>query len=370
MKITKTRTFTPILFVYLAKRFFISILLTSITLISIVSLLDFMEFTRRLSAKNIDSGFIAFEMLLLKIPEQLIQLTPFAILIGTLLCFSRLTKNHELVVIRASGVPARSFLVAPFIVCIAIGLFNLFTLSPFAATTLKSYQKLEAEVFPGSTQGFLTNGGQVWLRQDEEDMNLLIFARSIADNGRRLENATVFVNDKNGRFIKRIDTSNMRLRKDKWLLDTPLILKPGETSTRSKSLELSTMLTPETIRNSFTSPQTLSVWELKNFIDKLKDTGFPTQSHEMQWQKLISSPALILAMFLIAAPFALQFSRNQGMARMLLVGVGFGFVFYFFTNFINNYGMAGRIDITLAAWLPTLIAGFLGLSLFLHFREE
>ncbi|MFT7433225.1 MAG: lipopolysaccharide export system permease protein [Alphaproteobacteria bacterium] len=370
MQITKTKTLTPTLFIYLAKRFLASVFFTTITLLGIVSLLDFMELTRRLGAKNIDAGPVALEMLLLKMPDQLLQLTPFAILIGTLLCFSKLTKDHELIVIRASGVPARNFLISPLIVCMTIGLFNLFTLNPFASTTLKSYQKLEAEIFPGSIQGFLTNGGQVWLRQDDETENLLIFAKNIADNGRRLEEATVFVNDKDGHFIKRIDTPNMRLRTDKWLLDTPLILKPGQPSERSKSMELNTVLTPETIRNSFTSPQTLSVWELKNFIDKLQDTGFPTQSHEMQWQKLISSPALILAMFLIAAPFALQFSRNQGMARMLMVGVGFGFAFYFFTNFISNYGMAGRIDITLAAWLPTLIAGFLGLSLFLHFREE
>tara|TARA_R110000868_G_scaffold190862_1_gene434824 strand:+ start:126850 stop:127956 length:1107 start_codon:yes stop_codon:yes gene_type:complete len=365
-----TKTLTPILFAYLAKRFLASVFYTTLILTSIVSLLDFMELTRRLSDKNMDTVAIAMEMLVLKMPDQLLQLTPFAILIGTLLCFAKLTKDHELIVIRASGVPARNFLISPLVVCIFIGLFNLFTLNPLASTTLKSYQKLEGEVFPGSVQGFLTHGGQVWLRQDDDKENLLIFAQSIADNGRRLKEATVFVNDKESHFVKRIDTPNMRLRLNKWLLDTPLILKPGEPSERSKSIELETSLTPETIRNSFTSPQTLSVWELKTFIDLLKDTGFPTQSHEMQWQKLISSPALIIAMFLIAAPFALQFSRNQGMARMLMVGIGFGFGFYFFTNFISNYGMAGRIDIAFAAWLPTLIAGFLGLSLFLHFREE
>ena len=126
MQIKSTKTFTPILFLYLAKRFFISIFFTTIILTGIVTLLDFMELTRRLGDKSFGTGPIATEMLLLKMPDQILQITPFAILIGTLVCFSRLTRNHELVVIRASGVPARNFLISPLIVCIGIGLFNLF----------------------------------------------------------------------------------------------------------------------------------------------------------------------------------------------------------------------------------------------------
>lgn len=370
MQIKATKTFTPILFVYLAKRFFISIFSTTIVLSGIVTLLDFMEITRRLGDKNVDAAGVAIEMLLLKMPDQMLQLTPFAILIGTLICFSKLTKNHELIVIRASGVPARNFLISPLIVCIGIGIFNLFILSPFSATTLKNYQKLESRVFPGSATGFLTQGGHIWLRQDSDDKNLLIYAQKVLDNGRRLENASVFVNNEEGEFVNRIDTPNMRLRTGKWLIDTPIIVKPGEGSNKAASFELPTTLTPETIRNSFTSPSTLNLWELDEFINKLENTGFPTQSHEMQWQKLVASPALIIAMFLIAAPFSLQFSRNQGMARMVLVGVAFGFAFYFFTNFMSAFGIAGGIDITLAAWIPTVIAGLLGLSLFIHFREE
>lgn len=370
MHIKSTRTFTPILFVYLARKFFVSIFVTTLILVGIVTLLDFMELTRRLGDKAVDTASVATEMLLLKMPDQILQLTPFAILIGTLICFAKLTRNHELIVIRASGVPARNFLIAPFIVCLGIGLFNLFVLSPFSSTTLKTYQKVEARVFPGSASGFLTEGGHIWLRQDDHDKNLLIYAKNVLDNGRRLGDASVFVTDKSGKFINRIDTPNMRLRTGKWLIDTPLIIKPGQPMEKATSFELPTTLTPETIRNSFTSPRTLNLWELEAFIEKLENTGFPTQNHEMQWQKLISSPALVIAMFLIAAPFSLQFSRHQGMTRMVMIGVAFGFAFYFFTNFISAFGIAGGINIMLAAWLPTVIAGLLGLSLFIHFREE
>lgn len=359
-----------LLALYLARRFFTSVFATVVSLTLFIALLDFVELSRRLAGKpNVDAD-LTLQLLLMKLPDMVMQMLPFAVLLGTLICFTRLTRDHELIAIRASGIPARSFLMPPIYTCIAIGLFSILVINPFAATTLKSYQKAEREVFPGKTRGFLTEGGEIWLRQTEDDRDLIIYSEAVLDEGKRLANATIFVNTKDGRFKERIDAENLRLRDGRWLLDMPVVLRPGEQSQRESSMELPTTLTPKTIRNSFTSPQTLSVWELWSFIKLLKQSGFPTLEHEMHLQKTLALPALILAMFLLGAPFALQFSRNQSLIRIMLLGAAFGFSFYLFSNFINTYGMAGRINVIIAAWLPTVIAGLIGLYLFLHFREE
>lgn len=355
---------------YLAKRFLASIVSAVFALTLLIAMLDFVELSRKLSGRDGIESDITLQLLLLKLPDLILQMLPFAVLIGTLMCLTKLTRDHELIAIRASGIPARSFLKPLIYTCLFIGVFALTVINPFAATTLKSYQKIEHEVFPGKTRGFLTEGGEIWLKQTEEDRDLIIFSNSVLDDGRRLEDATIFVNNKDGAFIERIDAENLRLRDGKWLLDMPVILKPGKETVRESSMDLPTTLTPETIRNSFTSPQTLSIWELWNFVTLLKQTGFPTLEHEMHLQKTLALPAFILAMFLLAAPFSLQFSRNQSLMRIIFIGVAFGFGFYLFTNFIGTYGMAGRINVIFAAWLPTLIAGFISLYLFLHFREE
>lgn len=355
---------------YLAKRFFITIVATTLILICLMGLIDFIEISRKISGLPYVTGDIILHLMLMKMPYLIIKMLPFSVLIGSLTSFAKLTKDHEIIAIRSSGIPARHFLKPAFYVCFGIGLFVITLLNPFAATTLKNYQKVEQSLFPNKTHGYLTDGGQIWLRQPEKDKELIIHSRSVKDEGRRLEKAKIFVNDKNGNFIKRIDAENMRLRDGKWLLDMPVTLEPRKETLKETSIELPTTLTAEMIRHSFTSPQTLSIWELWRFIHLLKQSGFPTLEHEMHLQSTLSYPALILAMFLLAVPFALQFSRNQSLLSIVVVGVGLGFSFYLLTNFMNAYGISGRIDVIIAAWLPILIAGCIGLFFFLHFREE
>ena len=51
-------------------------------------------------------------------------------------------------------------------------------------------------------------------------------------------------------------------------------------------------------------------------------------------------------------------------------GLGLGFAFYVFTDYVATFGLAGRLDVTLAAWVPTAIASLLGMALMLQLREE
>lgn len=362
--------FSPTIAIYLGRRYLTSLFITTLLLSALVFLLDFIEITRRLSSKPDIGGDMAMRLVFLKMPDMILQIAPFAVLLGTLTCFARLSKDHELIAIRASGMPARQFLLPPLFVCLMIGLFNLFVMNPFSAAMLKSHQRIENEIFPGSAQGLVTKGGDLWLKQKEGAQDYIIYARKVGENGKSLEDTTVFMFDNDGSFEKRIDTPLMTIDGDKWLVDTPLILRAGAMSERAQSLELETTLTPEMIQNSFTSPSTLSIWELGNFIHLLKETGFPTSTHEMHFQKLIATPALNLALFLIAVPFALHFSRHRSLASMILMGLGFGFVFRMFTDLIGTYGMAGQLNLILAAWIPTAMATLIGFALFLHFREE
>ena len=364
------RLFSTTLAFYLGRKFFTTVFLSTMVLTLFIFLMDFIELTRRLANRPDIENDTALALVMLKMPDLLLQVAPFAILIGTMICFTRLSKDQELIAIRATGMPARQFLIPPLLVCILIGVFNLCVFNSFASAMLKSHQRLTNEIFPGSTQGLVINGGRIWLKQNEEDKEYLIYAKAVKQSGRLLENTTVFRFSKEGEFTERVDAKYMVLRNKIWELDNATILRPGEKAERRMLMVLPTKLTPDMIRNSFTSPHTLSVWELHKFVKLLKENGFPVQQHEMYLQQLLAGPALLIAMFLVGAPFALHFSCSSGMTIMILSGLGFGFSFYYFSNFISAYGLAGRLNLTMAAWAPTAIAALIGLALFLHFREE
>jgi lipopolysaccharide export system permease protein len=362
--------YSPTLFWYLSRRFFITILATTFILGGFVYLLDVVELIRRLSKNTTAPTELAFVMAMYKFPDMALQLAPFILLIGTLISFTRLTRDRELVAIRSTGLPARKFLLPALLVCIAIGVFNLTVLTAVSGVTLKKYEKLNSLYFPGSVQGLVTEGGQVWLRQPEETRELFVYGSKVLEQGRILEGVTLFIFSPAGDFIERLDAEKMERRADRWQLSHVFRLSPAQQVSWLAEYTLTTPLTPEIIANSLSSPQTMSVWQLHNFIKRLKQIGLPTQKHELYYHRLLAMPAFLIGMFLLAAPFALRFSRTHGMGQVLLVGLATGLAFYAFGNVVAAYGLSGRLPPAVAAWMPAAIAALVGAALFLHFREE
>ena len=77
------------------------------------SLFDFIELLRRAATKP-DVGFgLVLEIAALRLPYVAMEILPFAVLLGGILAFWRLTRSSELIVARAAGVSAWQFLAAP-----------------------------------------------------------------------------------------------------------------------------------------------------------------------------------------------------------------------------------------------------------------
>ena len=98
---------------YIARRFSLAVLSMLAALSGLVSLFDFIELLRR-SATKPDATFgLVTEIAALRLPYVSMQILPFAVLLGGILAFWRLTRSSELIVARAAGVSAWQFLAAP-----------------------------------------------------------------------------------------------------------------------------------------------------------------------------------------------------------------------------------------------------------------
>lgn len=368
------RGYAPTLGWYLASRWMGTLLLTLLALSTFIYLIDLIELLRQLSGKNTSGGQAAL-MTLAKVPDLLIQLLPFAILLGTLVWLNQLNRRQELVALRASGLPARRFVLGPLLACAFVGAVTLFVINPVSATLLKRYERWYGEVFPNSVKGLVTSGGSIWLRQDELDPNqasktYFIYGRNVSANGQNLGQATVFVFNDQGDFIARLDAGQATLEPKQWRLHNVFLLSPQKQIVHEDVVTLPTTLTAEQIQASFNQPGTLSVWELGSFIKVLEQSGFPTSRHAMAYQRLLALPILGMTMLLLAVPFGLRFTRHQGLATVIVAGLGLGFGFYLFGNIAAAYGLAGRLDVILAAWLPACMAILLAAALLIHLREE
>lgn len=367
------RGYAPTIGLYMLRRFALTLLLVGLGLVGFWLLMDELETVRQVTDKN----FPVREALvfgLLKLPDIALQALPFVVLIATLLTLQGLNRHAELVALRAAGLPARRFLLAPMLLVALVGVAAVGVLNPLSATMLKRYEAWRAAELGDVTRGLVTAGGSVWLKQHEgtngDGRDYFIYGRSISPDGTTLTHATVFVFGPGNTFQMRLDTPTMTLETGQWRLGDTFVLRPGKDIGVESHLVLPTTLTPAMLVSSFNPASTLNVWELRDFIDVLKKTGFPTAAYDMAYLQLLALPALLLAMFALAVPFALRWVRGGGVPVTLGLGLGLGFGYYMLSKSMATLGLAGRMDVGLAAWTPPLIAALVAAALLVGLREE
>lgn len=365
---------------YVARRFAGAVVAMLASLTLLVSLFDFIELLRRAATRQ-DAGFaLVAQIAGLRIPFVMLQILPFAILLGGILAFWRLTRSSELVVARAAGVSAWGFLSAPVLVALMAGGVGILAISPLSSAMLAKAERLDYAYLRATAGLTALAGGRLWLRQadrDLEPMGVAILSgrpvvpeRNAAPAGFTLSDVSVWRLSADDRPLARIEAPRARLLPGRWVLEDAVSFAAdrGE-ATPPRSITLPTELTPGRIETSFASPDTLSLWALPGFIEVLEEAGFSAVRHRLHFQTLLALPVLAAAMALLAAGFSMRSSRRGGVARMVGAGVAAGFALFVLDKITGEFGEAGTLPVMLAAWAPTVAGLLLALSLLLHMED-
>src|ERR1700722_5131201 len=115
---------------YIVRHFALAVSGMLLALSGLVAMFDFIELLRRsTSHTEVSFGTVA-EIAALRLPYVAMQILPFAVLLGGILCFWRLTRSSELIVSRAAGISAWEFLTAPTLCALLFGIIATVLVSP------------------------------------------------------------------------------------------------------------------------------------------------------------------------------------------------------------------------------------------------
>jgi lipopolysaccharide export system permease protein len=120
------------------------------------------------------------------------------------------------------------------------------------------------------------------------------------------------------------------------------------------------------VRNSFSTPETVSFWQLPAYIRSSENSGFASAGYRLQYQKLVAQPFLLIAMVMLAAAVSLRFFRFGGVQKMVLSGVGAGFLLYVLSKVTEDLSKAELMHPIAAAWLPVCVGGLTGFLALLY----
>ncbi|MGE0225933.1 MAG: LPS export ABC transporter permease LptG [Acetobacteraceae bacterium] len=368
---------TPIvtLSLYISRQFAASVLAMLLALSGLVSMFDFIELLRR-SASKPDATFgVVLQIAALKLPYIMMQILPFAVLLGGILCFWRLTRSSELIVARAAGISAWEFLAAPTVCALLFGTIATVGISPVSSVMLARAEVLDNAYLRTGGGPLALNGGQLWLRQADREIVprgvAIIHAQGVEVRGRDLtaRGISIFRLDDNDRLLSRIEARGATLSPGSWRLDDARTIRPDQLPEPIGTAAFPTDLTVARVQDSFASPDTLSVWALPDFIGLLERSGFSSIRHRLHFQALLALPLLAATMALLSAGFSMRPARRGGVARMIGSGVAAGFVLFVVSKIAEEFGQSGILPVVLAAWAPAVAGLMLTVALLLHTED-
>ena len=362
----------PTLSLYIGWQFIVAFVSVLLVIMGLIMLFDLIELARRsVSADDVGLG-VLFGLAALKLPHTLQDVLPFAVMIGMMFALFRLARNSELVVIRSAGVSVWQFLAPTLLLVAGLGVFNLTVVNPFSASLYQSYEQLEEELLFKRTSALNIGVGGLWLRESQDEIQTVVHSHVVRQEERILflSGVSIFEMDLADRFVRRFEAQDGQLLDGFFKLDHVWESAPGTESVYHEELFLPTTITIGQVQENLASPETMSFWELPQYIRFSEQSGFSALPHKLYWHSLLASPFLFCAMILVASAFYLTTNnRLGGWTKRGLAGLGAGFMLYFFSRLTYALGLSAILPLSLAAWAPTTVAALLGLTYLFH-RED
>lgn len=355
---------------YLIKNFVLAFVAALGALQALILLFDAIDLLRHAASRSYVTFADIFQLALLKLPQLMPVILPFAILIAALVTFYRLSKTQELVIARAAGLSVWNIILPIIGVTIVIGIGNMTLFNPFSAIMYRKYQTESAETFHHAPAFSWSDKG-LWIREKQDDDIFVIHADSVRQNGQALFLQDVIVLKMNATedLAQQIEMNYGVLADNKLALTNGFTYSDEEGKRALDSFQMPINFSIKDILSTFNEPEEISFWHMPRFIRQLEFAGFSSTRHKMHYYALYAGVFYFVAMVLLAAIFGLNINQRQGGALYkTTLAFFFSFVMFFLSKLTNALGVSGALPLFLAAFAPSLIV--IGISVTVLLQQE
>ncbi|MFT5111239.1 MAG: lipopolysaccharide export system permease protein [Parasphingorhabdus sp.] len=297
----------------------------------------------------------------LSMPYTLYELFPMGALLGTILALNSLATDSELIVMRASGFSLTQITSAVLktglvmvIIAFVIGEF----VSPITETNAKNgrISAMQESIRQQTEYG-------LWMRDTTTYVNIGEVLPDLT-----LLRIRVFEFDQHGRLRSLVYATSGRFELDKWRLNEvrqTVIQEDGMADTRKlPAANWETTVSPQIMEVFLVTPEQMSVWQLRRYIQHLRKNEQVTSQYELSyWNKMVL-PLSIAVMICLAIPFVFGSLRSGNSGRNLFIGIMMGLGFYASNKSLGYVVLAYGIEPVIGALAPLILFLIVSLLLF------
>lgn len=343
---------------YIIRHLLYSYFLVAVVLVSIFGLFELLEQLDDVG-KFQYSYSDAFAYTVHSLPRHLISLIPFIALIGTVVSFSILAINNELVAVIASGVSPQR-IVGMSLLAGAILISLNIILEQFVSPWLdnRAYDMRASALHQYEELG---DGLGLWSRSENQIMRI-----GGLEHGREPVDVELFMLNERGELKVYVAATRARTETSAlWVLEDVVrkqIEEHGITTTRHEDYEWIPFLGLSELGSLLRPADSLSVTDLYSYITHLRDSGRPVEEISLMFWEKFGRIVITIALILIVVHMVLK-SPQQPLGVTAILVVLAALVFALLDRIIGNTALMMGFAPAVAALAPELSLLIVGLIL-------
>ncbi|MBW2003719.1 MAG: LPS export ABC transporter permease LptF [Deltaproteobacteria bacterium] len=310
------------------------------------------------------------------IPYVLFFTLPMATLLGSLIAFSRLNEDNEIIALKSCGIslyqilpPVVTFSILSYLLASFIAIY-LFPIGNHSMSRLL-FEIAQSNTSIGIKQGVF----------NDNIPNIVLYANHISSHDQTMEGVFIF-DERDPSISNTIIARKGRIISDPKKMSINLHLIDGSSFMVSKDLDSSRKLQftsydlrieLEDIMRRFSSrmkgEKEMSISELRAHLKKTKKATVKYNILAIELQRKFSIPFACLLLGLIGFPLGLMMRaqrRSWGIALSIVIFV----VYYILLSAADSLGETGTLNPVIAMWIPNMVLGAATFVLFWRATQE
>jgi lipopolysaccharide export system permease protein len=323
---------------------------------------------------------IAMQVFLLKMPSFIVLAFPMSILLASLMAYSRLSADSELVALRSCGVRSDRFILPAILLSLVVtGMTFLFNESIVPMANQQAKLTLEAAL-QSDRPAFAEQNNVIYQQYERwpispgspkkvDVLTRLFYARQY--DGEKMINLTVLDFSQAGlNQILSADSATWNPKAQAWdFRDGTIYAVAADGSYRSiirfREHQFSIPRTPLDLAQHPTDPEQMNLAEAVSYLDLLQQTGNEKELRRIRVsiQQKLAFPFVCVVFGLVGATLGTLPNRRSSKATGFGISVLIIFSYYLLAFVCNALGVQGALVPIVAAWLPVSLGLVAGLYL-------
>ena len=305
-------------------------------------------------------------------PQLIYTTTPLAVLVAALVSFALLTKDSEIIAMKACGVSLYRVSLPVFLAAIVVSC-GLFAFDHFYLAQANRIQDALRNQIKNRAPQTYSNPGRQWVL-DQQHSRLFYYNYFDSANN-DMAGLTIFDLDPRTFQIRRrvaADRAHWEDRLNAWVLESGWVREFQGTELKSYEQFVVKDFPDLGVRPAYftkvvQTSQQMNYPELQAYIADLQQKGLDVVPLLVQLHKKFAFPLYVPIMALIAVPFAFSVGKRGALAG-IAASMGIAMIYWTVTVLFEKMGGINALPPPLAAWIPAAMFGMSGLYLLLKVR--